>query len=158
MTPSPSLQIQQPSVSPRLQPSPAQSPILYQTQNQDGLLVVTSTANNINQFCGSTTTHDQQERVKTPNRRPSLTQSIQSSPNAGTAVIYRPSPTQSPAHLSTGVGVPTTTTVSVGHEFNTTLVGSNNISLSKVSLTKKWAKIFTAFSINVLFYEPFLFD
>lgn len=37
------------------------------------------------------------------------------SPNA---VVYRPSPTQSPA----------------GNEFNTTLIGSNNISLNKVSL------------------------
>lgn len=40
--------------------------------------------------------------------------------------MYRPSPTQSPAAAATIVG-------SAGNEFNTTLVGSNNISLNKVS-------------------------
>lgn len=54
----------------------------------------------------------QDRKTGTPNRRLSLNHI---SPNAGT-IVYRPSPTQSPA----------------GNEFNTTLVGSNNISLNKV--------------------------
>lgn len=41
-------------------------------------------------------------------------------------MVFRPSPTQSPAAAATVVGA-------VGNEFNTTLVGSNNISLNKVS-------------------------
>lgn len=40
-------------------------------------------------------------------------------------MVFRPSPTQSPAAATTVVAV-------VGNEFNTTLVGSNNISLNKV--------------------------
>jgi hypothetical protein len=65
----------------------------------------------------------QQDRksVTTPNRRLSLNHI---SPNAGT-IVYRPSPSQSPANIAT--------TSNVGNEFNTTLVGSNNISLNKVS-------------------------
>lgn len=63
----------------------------------------------------------QERKTATPIRRQSINQI--SSPNAGT-VVYRPSPTQSPA---------TATTIGpVGNEFNTTLVGSNNISLNKV--------------------------
>lgn len=171
LTPSPSSQqILQPSISPspiqlpfqqqhHHQPQQIVTPTVQQQlnhhphQQQDGLLVVTT--NNTTTFLtgtasqGTTTTHDQVQdvqRVKTPNRRASLTQSIQSSPNAGgTAVTYRPSPTQSPAHLSTSsttVSSSSTTTynsnsfgtVPAGHEFNTTLVGSNNISLNKVRL------------------------
>lgn len=163
MTPSPSSQqILQPSISPSQiqlpfqqhhQPQQIVTPTVQQQlhhhhQQQDGLLVVTT--NNTTTFvtgtaAGTTTTHDQvqEQRVKTPNRRSSLTQSIQSSPNAGgTAVTYRPSPTQSPAHLSTSTTVSSTTTynsnsfgtVPAGHEFNTTLIGSNNISLNKVKI------------------------
>lgn len=61
----------------------------------------------------------------TPNRRQSLHQ-LNSSPNAS-SVVVRPSPTQSPAGTIISLG-PT-----AGTEFNTTLVGSNNISLNKVS-------------------------
>lgn len=135
LTPSPSSQILQPSIS----PSPSSIQLPYQQQQQ----TTTNTSTFVSGTSG-TTTHDQvqEQRVKTPNsRRSSLTQSIQSSPNAGgTAVTYRPSPTQSPAHLSTSVACTTTYnnnttfgTVPAGHEFNTTLVGSNNISLNKVS-------------------------
>lgn len=63
----------------------------------------------------------QERKTATPIRRQSINQI--SSPNAST-VVYRPSPTQSPATLS-AIGP-------VGNEFNTTLVGSNNISLNKV--------------------------
>lgn len=162
MTPSPSSQQTfQPSISPspiqlpfqqqqyhqpqQIVTPTVQQPLNHHHQQQDGLLVVTT--NNTTTFVsgsatGTTTTHDQvqEQRVKTPNRRSSLTH--QSSPNAGgTAVTYRPSPTQSPAHLSTSSSsttVSSTTTynsfgtVPAGHEFNTTLVGSNNISLNKV--------------------------
>lgn len=163
MTPSPSSQQTfQPSISPspiqlpfqqqHHQPQQIVTPTVQQPLNhhqQDGLLVVTT--NNTTTFvsgttAGTTTTHDQvqEQRVKTPNRRSSLTH--QSSPNAGgTAVTYRPSPTQSPAHLSTSSSSSTTVsstttynsfgTVPAGHEFNTTLVGSNNISLNKVSFS-----------------------
>lgn len=65
----------------------------------------------------------QDRRAPTPLRRQSINQI--GSPNAGT-VVYRPSPTQSPAASASNAGA-------VGTEFNTTLVGSNNISLNKVS-------------------------
>lgn len=67
---------------------------------------------------------DQNQKAATPLRRQSINQI--GSPNAGT-VVYRPSPTQSPAASASNAGA-------VGTEFNTTLVGSNNISLNKVSL------------------------
>lgn len=40
---------------------------------------------------------------------------------AGTGIVVRPSPTQSPANI-----------INIGNEFNTTLIGSNNLSLNKV--------------------------
>lgn len=64
----------------------------------------------------------QDRKTGTPLRRQSINQI--GSPNAGT-VVYRPSPTQSPAASASNAGA-------VGTEFNTTLVGSNNISLNKV--------------------------
>lgn len=63
----------------------------------------------------------QDRKSGTPNRRLSLNHI---SPNAGT-IAYRPSPTQSPAGIAT--------LSNVGNEFNTTLIGSNNISLNKVT-------------------------
>lgn len=57
-------------------------------------------------------------KTGTPNRRLSVNHT---SPNAGT-IIYRPT-SQSPANI---------VSTNVGNEFNTTLVGSNNISLNKV--------------------------
>lgn len=51
---------------------------------------------------------------------------LSASPNAGT-IIFQPSPSQSPAPGATIVGTVT------GNEFNTTLVGSNNILLNKVN-------------------------
>ncbi|KAG5672194.1 hypothetical protein PVAND_002344 [Polypedilum vanderplanki] len=108
LTPSQSPSIQH---SPRLQPSPSQSPF----QQQDVLLVTNNSQHFINTF---STTQEQDRKSGTPNRRLSLNH-IQS-PNAGTTqIVYRPSPTQSPANLG------------IVNEINTTLVGSNNISLNK---------------------------
>lgn len=139
MTPSPS-----PSVpaSPRLQPSPSQSPYL-----QDVLVIGSNNSSNNSNGSGvsgssftcsasnsnvSNTTQDQEvRRSVTPNRRPSLTQ-VSTSPSAAGTVLFRPSPTQSPAHIP-GLQQQGITTSPAGHEFNTTLVGSNNISLNKVS-------------------------
>lgn len=70
----------------------------------------------------------QERKTSTPIRRQSFNQI--SSPNAGT-VVFRPSPTQSPAAATATVVGP------VGNEFNTTLVGSNNISLNKVRMPHK---------------------
>lgn len=77
----------------------------------------------------------------TPGRRQSLHQFTNGSPNAGT-VVFQPSPSQSPAAATSvigvtannvgGIGLTTTTAAATGNEFNTTLVGSNNIQLNKV--------------------------
>lgn len=71
----------------------------------------------------------------TPNRRLSINHI---SP-AGSGIVFRPSPTQSPANI-----------VNVGNEFNTTLIGSNNISLNKVNL-----ELFFK-SVNLFLYEYFV--
>ncbi|XP_055373905.1 mucin-2 isoform X2 [Condylostylus longicornis] len=109
LTPSPSPSIS--AASPRLAPSPSISPF-----SQDVLLVANSTITN--------TTQEQERKAATPSRRHSINQLNNSgSPNAGT-VVFQPSPSQSPAAATTVIGV-------TGNEFNTTLVGSNNISLNK---------------------------
>ncbi|XP_050098954.1 uncharacterized protein LOC126579568 isoform X3 [Anopheles aquasalis] len=123
LTPSPSPSI---PASPRLQPSPSQSPF----SQQDILLVTnSSTIGNV--------TQEQDRKTGIAGRRQSFSQqqhqqqqqhqvlSTSTSPNAGT-VVYRPSPTQSPAGATT-FSISSTP----GNEFNTTLVGSNNISLNK---------------------------
>lgn len=69
--------------------------------------------------------HQKERKAATPGRRQSIHQ-VNNSPNAGT-VVFHPSPAQSPAAAATIVS-----SASAGHEFNTTLVGSNNISLNKV--------------------------
>ncbi|XP_059621276.1 mucin-17 [Phlebotomus argentipes] len=104
VAPSPS-----PSVpaSPRLQPSPSQSPFA-----QDVLLVTNNTV----------VTQEPDHKTTIPTRRPSFHQ-VANSPNAGT-VLFRPSPTQSPAGASTFITGAST-------ELNATLVGSNNIALNK---------------------------
>ncbi|KAL5285556.1 hypothetical protein ACFFRR_007331 [Megaselia abdita] len=107
LTPSPSPSV---SASPRLQPSPSLSPY-----PQDVLLVSNTITN---------TTQEQERKAATPGRRQSIHQ-VNNSPNAGT-VVFHPSPAQSPAAAATIVS-----SASAGHEFNTTLVGSNNISLNK---------------------------
>uniref|UniRef100_A0A182T2G8 Uncharacterized protein n=2 Tax=Cellia TaxID=44534 RepID=A0A182T2G8_9DIPT len=116
LTPSPSPSI---PASPRLQPSPSQSPF---SQQQDILLVTNSTIGNV--------TQEQDRKTGVAGRRQSFSQqqsalvqqqqvlSNSTSPNAGT-VVYRPSPTQSPAGATT-YSISTTP----GNEFNTTLVGS----------------------------------
>ncbi|XP_055716091.1 mucin-2 isoform X2 [Phlebotomus papatasi] len=104
IAPSPSPSI---PASPRLQPSPSQSPF-----TQDVLLVTNNTV----------VTQEPDHKTTIPNRRPSFHQ-VANSPNAGT-VLFRPSPTQSPAGASTFIA-------STGTELNTTLVGSNNIALNK---------------------------
>lgn len=62
----------------------------------------------------------QDRKSLTPNRRLSINHI---SPAGSGIVTFRPSPTQSPANI-----------VNVGNEFNTTLIGSNNISLNKVNI------------------------
>ena len=130
LTPSPSPSI---SASPRLQPSPSLSPF-----PQDVLLVAGNTITNTN-------TLEQERKAVTPGRRQSLHQfNTNGSPNAGT-VVFQPSPSQSPAADTSVIGVTAnsvvggvslTTTATTGNEFNTTLVGSNNIQLNKVSAVK----------------------
>ncbi|XP_037951709.1 mucin-17 [Teleopsis dalmanni] len=122
LTPSPSPSI---SASPRLQPSPSLSPF-----PQDVLLVAGSTITNAAQ--------DQERKAVTPGRRQSIHQFTNGSPNAGT-VVFQPSPSQSPAAATSYIGVTagvgaasiTSGTSVTGNEFNTTLVGSNNIQLNK---------------------------
>uniref|UniRef100_A0A0A1WIJ0 Uncharacterized protein n=1 Tax=Zeugodacus cucurbitae TaxID=28588 RepID=A0A0A1WIJ0_ZEUCU len=122
LTPSPSPSI---SASPRLQPSPSLSPF-----PQDVLLVAGNTI--------TSATHDQERKTATPGRRQSLHQFTNGSPNAGT-VVFQPSPSQSPAAATSVIGVTAgvggaaiaATTPAAGNEFNTTLVGSNNIQLNK---------------------------
>lgn len=90
----------------------------------------------------------QDRKAATPSRRSSVQGQLSNSPNAGT-VVFRPSPTQSPAAAQTtvvignaghvigtvigpsGVAQPANTIGSstTGTEFNTTQIGSNNISL-----------------------------
>ncbi|CRL08059.1 CLUMA_CG021027, isoform A [Clunio marinus] len=108
LTPSPSPSVQH---SPRLQSSPSQSPF-----QQDVLLVTNNSQHFINTF---NTTQEQDRKSGTPNRRLSLNHL---NSNTGT-IVYRPSPSQSPASL-------TSSSTIIGNEFNTTLVGSNNISLN----------------------------
>lgn len=79
----------------------------------------------------------QDRKAATPSRRTSVQgqQQLSNSPNAGT-VVYRPSPTQSPAAAQTTVTVIGSAGGGGGSsaEINTTQVGSNNISLqNKVS-------------------------
>ncbi|XP_011208599.2 mucin-19 isoform X1 [Bactrocera dorsalis] len=122
LTPSPSPSI---SASPRLQPSPSLSPF-----QQDVLLVAGNTI--------TSATHDQERKTATPGRRQSLHQFTNGSPNAGT-VVFQPSPSQSPAAATSVIGVTAgvggaaiaANTPAAGNEFNTTLVGSNNIQLNK---------------------------
>ncbi|XP_055677933.1 mucin-2 isoform X2 [Lutzomyia longipalpis] len=112
IAPSPSPSI---PASPRLQPSPSQSPF-----GQDVLLVTNNTV----------VTQESDHKTTIPTRRPSFHQ-VANSPNAGT-VLFRPSPTQSPAGASTFI-------TNTGTELNTTLVGSNNIALNK-KIGKKTAQ------------------
>lgn len=56
-------------------------------------------------------------------------------------MVFRPSPTQSPAAAATVIGQAAV----AGHEFNTTLVGSNNISLNKV--------IIFVFILRIVYYN-----
>lgn len=151
------------SVSPQLTHSPPQSPFLISNQdevaiNNSSKSIKTSISNNKrsdnNRNRGNShfsrsdnnhinTTQDQDlRRCVTPNRRPSLTQ-VSTSPSAAGTVVFRPSPTQSPAHIpgqpsqhhqyhhQQQQGNSINATSPAGHEFNTTLVGSNNISLNK---------------------------
>ncbi|XP_067616783.1 platelet binding protein GspB isoform X2 [Eurosta solidaginis] len=122
LTPSPSPSI---SASPRLQPSPSLSPF-----PQDVLLVASNTITN--------NTHDH-DRKTAPGRRQSLHQFTNGSPNTGN-VLFQPSPSQSPAAATNVIGVTAggvggaaiaVAAPAAGNEFNTTLVGSNNIQLNK---------------------------
>lgn len=105
----------------------------------------------------------QDRKAATPSRRPSVSHGqLSCSPHAGNTVVFRPSPTQSPAAAQThvvignagtiigtmvGAGSAVATSQQLqptagggGIEFNTTQIGSNNISLQN-KVRKLWLLI-----------------
>lgn len=122
LTPSPSPSVQ----SPRLQRSPSQSSF-----QQDVVLltnnVISSTHDHVSFFCFNKFSMKRTNYLSFKDRKSLTSQRRLSVNHIGPAgagiVVHRPSPTQSPASIN-----------NIGTEFNTTLVGSNNLSLNKVSL------------------------